>query len=134
MSFSSQPEGEGLRPLVNLVQEHGEARMLGALARCEPSELTAQVICSTAHRAKSREWNYVQLDPDFETGFTRAIRLGPADSAKAIASEARLLYVALTRAKLGIQLIRDIAKRFGIRSTTTEVLGEAVSEPDRFAR
>ena len=134
MVFSNQPEGEGLRPLVNLVQEHGEARMLGALARCEPTEGTAHVVCSTAHRAKGREWNYVQLDPDFEAGSVKAIRLGSAASAKALASEARLLYVAMTRAKLGVQLPREVAKRFGIRNTATEVMGEAIGKPDSLAR
>ena len=123
MSFSTQAEGEGLRALVNLVQEHGEARMLRALSGCEPSETTAQIVCSTAHRAKGREWNYVQLDPDFEAGFGRAVRLGLAQAQKATASEARLLYVALTRAKLGVSLPRDIAKRYGIRSTTKSLLG-----------
>ena len=127
MSFSTQPEGEGLRPLVNLVQEHGEMRMLRALSGCEPTEATAQVICSTAHRSKGREWNYVHLDPDFEAGFVRAARLGPAVSAKLWSSEARLLYVAMTRAKLGLHLPRMIAKRFGICSTTTEILGQLAS-------
>lgn len=102
--------------------------MLRALSGCEASEATAQVICSTAHRAKGREWNYVLLDPDFETGFVRAARLGSSQAAKVSASEARLLYVALTRARLGVQLPRDIAKRFGIRNTTTETLGQAVSQ------
>ena len=125
MSFSNRPEGEGLRPLVNLVQEHGEARMLRALSGCEPSEATAQVVCSTAHRAKGREWNYVHLDPDFEPGFVRAERLPSAEATKIVASEARLVYVALTRARLGVHLPRAIAKRFGIRSTATEVLGRS---------
>ncbi|MBB5058848.1 superfamily I DNA/RNA helicase [Granulicella aggregans] len=123
MSFSTRPEGEGLRALVSLVQEHDETRMLRALSQCEQSESTAQVICSTAHRAKGREWNYVHLDSDFEAGFGRAARLAPAERAKVIASEARLLYVAMTRARLGVQLPRQIAKRFGIRNTTTDILG-----------
>lgn len=72
MDFSVQPGGESLRSLVNLVQEHGERRLLAALDRCEEKEDTAQVVCSTAHRAKGREWNYVRLDPDFEGGFKRS--------------------------------------------------------------
>lgn len=127
MRFSTQPEGEGLRAQVNLVQEHGGDRMLRALAGCEANESLAQVVCSTAHRAKGREWKYVHLDPDFETGFTRAARLGPAEAASVTASESRLLYVALTRARLGIHLPREIAKRFGIRSTTSDILGKMAS-------
>lgn len=127
MRLSTQPEGEGLRALVNLVQEHGAERMLRALAGCEANESLAQVVCSTAHRAKGREWNYVHLDPDFETGFARAARRGPAEASEASAAESRLLYVALTRARLGVHLPREIAKRFGIRSTTDDMLGEAAS-------
>lgn len=57
MSSSIQPEGEHLRSLVTLVQGHGESQILGALSRCEESEETAQVVCSTAHKAKGREWD-----------------------------------------------------------------------------
>ena len=127
LSFSSQPEGEGLRALVSQVQEHGETRMFRALSACEVSEATAQVVCSTAHRAKGREWNYVHLDPDFEASFARAARLNPLEAGKAYASESRLLYVALTRARLGVHLPRAAGKRFGIRSTTNEILGQASS-------
>lgn len=127
MSFSTRPEGEGLRALVNLVTEYGEARLLAALARCEAEEGRAEVVCSTAHRAKGREWAHVHLDQDFEAGFTRAGRLDEGESPAAWAAEARLLYVALTRARLGVYLPRAIARRFGIRSTGAEMLGRAAS-------
>jgi len=122
-NFSNQPQGEGLRNLVNLVQEHGESRILQALSACAQSEATADVICSTGHRSKGREWNYVILDSDFESGFVRAERLARPDSIGMIAAEARLLYVAMTRARLGVQLPRGIGKRFGIRNTKSEILG-----------
>lgn len=52
MSFSTQAEGESLRGLVNLVQEHGQDRMLRSLASCERCEENAQVVCSTDHRSE----------------------------------------------------------------------------------
>lgn len=125
MSFSNRPEGEGLRALMNLVQEHDESCILGVLSKCAPNEATALVICATAHRSKGREWDYVYLDPDCESGFLRAKRLEFAEAAKVTASEARLRYVAMTRARLGVQLPREVAKRFGIRNTTTEILGRS---------
>ena len=70
MSFSRDPEGEHLRGLVNLVQEHGAEPMLSALARCEQNEINAQVVCSTAHRAKGREWKHVHLGCGFRTGLS----------------------------------------------------------------
>ncbi len=65
----------------------------------------------------------MHLDPDFEAGFVRAGRLDSDQSAKAKAAETRLMYVALSRARLGVHLPREIAKLFGIRSTTDEILG-----------
>lgn len=56
MSLSVKPEGEHLRALVSLVQEHGESRMLTALRLCERDETRARIVCLTAHKAKGREW------------------------------------------------------------------------------
>ena len=122
MALSVQPEGEHLRGLVNLVQEHGEDRMLAGLAKCERHEGAAELVCTTAHRAKGREWAYVRLDEDFEVGLLRASKLGLVGTA-AYEAEARLVYVALTRAKRGVQLPSGVQKRFGIRNTTTATLG-----------
>ena len=57
---------------VNLVQGHGEDRMLAALGKCERQEQTAEVLCATAHRAKGRERNYMRLDGNFEASFLLA--------------------------------------------------------------
>ena len=122
LRISLSPEGEHLRSLVLLVQQHGARQILAGLAACERSEASAELVCSTAHRAKGREWNYVRLDADFEAGFLRAMRSPPTDQAADLAAECRLLYVALTRARLGVQLPREIGKRFGIRKTTDEIL------------
>lgn len=125
MSFSTKPEGDILRGLVNLVQKHGEERILQGIGACQPDESSAQVVCSTAHRSKGREWNYVHLDSDFEEGFIRAAKLVGSKSEVGTASETRLLYVALTRARLGIHLPRAIASRFGIRRTSDRIIGES---------
>jgi superfamily I DNA/RNA helicase len=120
MRFSSRAEGGMLRALVNQVQEHGEDRMLRALGSCEATEATSQVVCSTAHRSKGREWDNVRLDRDFEAGFARAERQHSNDARAALAPEARLFYVALTRARVGVQIAPEVARRFGIRDTSTE--------------
>lgn len=126
VTFSRDPEGEHLKSLVNLVQEHGTKPMLSAITRCEQNESTAQVVCSTAHRAKGREWKYVHLDSDFEQGFLRASRAAGKTSESfqaATDAEARLLYVGITRASLAVSLPQDIKKRFGLRNTTDQLLG-----------
>jgi len=69
----------------------------------------------------------VRLDADFESGFIRAGRTTRLDVGRAKSSfdaEARLLYVAMTRARLAVHLPRGIQKRFGLRNTTTEILGK----------
>jgi ATP-dependent exoDNAse (exonuclease V) beta subunit len=128
MAFSTQPEGEYLRGLVNLVQEYGEETMLRAIGRCELKEMTAQVVCSTAHKAKGREWQYVRIDPDFQSGLTRASKTSRSDRARgdhqtSIEAEMRLLYVAITRAKLAVHLPSAIMSSFGLKPTTEAILG-----------
>ncbi len=117
--------------MINLVQEHGEMRILSALDRCEEKEQTAEVLRSTAHRAKGREWAYVHLDTDFESGFVRATKKLSSQANQAGSSfeaEGRLLYVAMTRARLGVHLPREIQKRSGLKKTTSEVLGKPIDQ------
>ena len=131
---SSMPEGEHLRPLLLLIQQHSAARILQGLAACEKVEADAELVCSTTHRAKGRQWSYVRLDEDFEAGFVRAARSPLQERPAALAAESRLLYVALTRGRLGVQLPREIGKRFGIRNTTDASLGGSMSIKDQEKR
>jgi len=119
MSFSAQTEGEHLGALVNLVQEYGEGTMLRALAGCEESESDAQVVCSTAHKSKGREWGYVGIDTDFLEP-----RPQPDQSKRQQeeAAELRLLYVAITRARFAVDLPASILSRFDLKRTTSAVL------------
>ena len=105
--------------------------MLSALDRCEEKENTAQVVCSTAHRVKGREWDFVRLDPDFEIGFRRAERAPEDQRTELIEAESRLLYVAMTRARLAVHLPREIQKRFGLKNTSAEVLGASLQSDDQ---
>lgn len=85
---------QDLKSLVRLVDTHGEDMIIGAVDRLVPEE-DAQVTVSTAHKAKGREWASVRIGAGFvapsadDHGMQR--RLHPA--------EARLIYVAVTRAK-----------------------------------
>jgi superfamily I DNA/RNA helicase len=124
MLFSVEQEGQHLRSLVALVKEYGEATMLSALDSCEKQEKTAQVICSTAHRAKGREWDYVKIDSDFESAFMRRpSQISPDKAQAALEAETRLLYVAMTRARLAVQLPPHLLTQFELEETTTETLG-----------
>lgn len=104
---SEDAQGSELKLLVSLVQRFGAPTLIQALDRM-PSEAKAEVIISTAHKAKGREWARVMLADDFpspktdpDTGETK-----PLDP-----SEIRLLYVAVTRAQreLDITRVRHLA-------------------------
>jgi hypothetical protein len=87
------PQGSDLKLLVRLVDEFGTATIITALSN-PTREVLCDLVVSTAHKAKGREWESVQLASDFPDPAER----GDDDS------EWRLLYVAVTRA----QLVLDI--------------------------
>lgn len=77
--------GGELRLLVNLVDDFTVPVILTALEKM-PSEEAADLVVSTAHKAKGREWSAVQIANDF-TGIEQSD------------PERRLRYVAITRAQ-----------------------------------
>ena len=72
--------------MVELIQSFGTAKLITALNQVVP-ERQADVVVSTAHRAKGREWNDVRLQGDF-------LHVDDMDS-----EDLRLAYVAITRAQ-----------------------------------
>jgi hypothetical protein len=85
-------QGDELRLLVNLIDEFGVGKIREALGGM-PSEQHADLVVSTAHKAKGREWGSVKIAADF-----------PEDRGKLGDEEKRLLYVAVTRAKLALDI------------------------------
>ncbi|MFD3835356.1 UvrD-helicase domain-containing protein [Streptomyces sp. NPDC058642] len=91
--YAAEEDGS-LEVLVKLVDEHGPARIVAA-ADGLVSEQQAELVVSTAHKAKGREWPCVRIHGDFrapkpdeKTGLVILPR-----------EEARLAYVAVTRAR-----------------------------------
>ena len=78
--------GEDMKLLVRLIDNFGSKDIVAGVQQM-PNEDKAEVIISTAHKSKGREWKSVLLAQDFPQS---------ADSSKA---DLRLLYVALTRAQ-----------------------------------
>lgn len=79
-----------LRVLVGLVDRYGVDTMLRVANRAV-EERDADLIVSTAHKAKGREWSSVRIADDFNA---------PAPGEDVDRSELMLTYVAVTRAKL----------------------------------
>jgi len=89
--YSKLDEGEDLRLMVKLIDEFTCDAILGAL-KAMPAEKDADLVISTAHKSKGREWDSVQLAADFPT------------KSKCSDSDRKLLYVSVTRAKLELDV------------------------------
>lgn len=90
----AKEEDNSLKVLVDLIDEHGPAAILTA-AEGLTDEKQADLVISTAHKSKGREWKRVRIHGDF-----KAPRPDPQTQHIAIRrEEARLAYVAVTRAR-----------------------------------
>ncbi|MGW1278874.1 UvrD-helicase domain-containing protein [Streptomyces tsukubensis] len=101
----NDPAGRDLQPLVDLVARHGAGTLLQAAGQLVDEE-HADITISTTHKAKGRQWDTVQIAGDFrpppdqeETDAHGKPLPGAIDDA-----EARLAYVAVTRARRRLDL------------------------------
>jgi superfamily I DNA/RNA helicase len=110
VDFTQSDEGETLRSFAAIVQAHGEENLLGQLASVAREEEGSDLIISTGHKAKGREWDSVALYSDFEP------RLDKKDPSKTVLNEeeARLLYVAVTRARQLLVVPPRLAERWNV--------------------
>lgn len=103
--------GSDLRVLVKLIDDHGPDRIIAACDALAGSEHSADVVISTAHKAKGREWSTVRIGADFNPPSP-----DPEDPQGRILvprEEAMLAYVAVTRAQqvldnVGLAWVRDV--------------------------
>lgn len=104
--FSSCPEGEHLKMFVSLVDKQGEKNLMAGLGRTV-HENESDLIVSTAHKSKGCEWDNVIIEHDFlkERPQEKKKKKGASKPKPEIsASELRLFYVAVTRAKKNIDI------------------------------
>lgn len=102
-------EAGELASLVRLLREHTHTAVLAATGRMTP-EADAEVVCSTAHKAKGRQWGSVAVAPDF----TEPVPAAEGVPGAVPRTEAMLAYVTVTRARdhlddAGLAWIRDRA-------------------------
>ena len=84
-------EAQEIKTMVELIQSFGIGELISALNQVV-TEKRAEVVISTVHRAKGREWNSVRLAGDF---------LHRDDMDK---EDLRLAYVAVTRAQITLDM------------------------------
>lgn len=102
VEFARTDEGAHLVTFVNLVEKRGERQLMWALNRTVDEE-KADLVISTGHKSKGREWKSVRLMDDFLRSSPGDRKEGGPDPA-----ELRLLYVALTRAKESLEVPEPI--------------------------
>jgi superfamily I DNA/RNA helicase len=129
--FAMQPEGEHLKSFVQLVNEHGEERLIEIVNKCEPTEKHADLVVSTTHKAKGLEWNRVLVDKDFDASFGKTCKLENRNlvilDRKKFAEDTRVLYVAMTRARDAVELPQGVMSYFGLKNTREEPIGYPLS-------
>lgn len=92
--YAEEPAGSDLRVFVKLIEQHGPEDLIRALAACS-DEQHADVVISTAHKSKGREWPSVLIADDYTEPVDDKGKPKPVEPA-----DAMLAYVAVTRAKL----------------------------------
>jgi superfamily I DNA/RNA helicase len=95
----SDPDGQQLRPLVKAVDTFGTEVIHSAVKQLS-DEREAQVTVSTAHKAKGRQWDSVRIGE----GFTCPPKDEDGVQLPMLSAEARLIYVAVTRARHGLDI------------------------------
>ncbi|MFF0721316.1 UvrD-helicase domain-containing protein [Micromonospora sp. NPDC003816] len=92
---AAQDDASGnLQVLVKLIDDHSPAQILRVVGSLV-DEANADVVISTAHKAKGREWDTVRIAGDF-----REPRVDPVTHrVRLVADELMLAYVAVTRAR-----------------------------------
>ena len=97
VEFSRMDDGEHLASFVNIIETHGERKLLDALSKTS-TEQDADVTISTVHKAKGREWPGVRLAEDFSVPIVKE------EDCSFDKEEVRLMYVALTRAMAAVNI------------------------------
>jgi superfamily I DNA/RNA helicase len=92
--YVQDESGSDLKVFVKLIDEYGVQTVMN-VANTAVDERYADVIVSTAHKSKGREWDSVKIAPDFREPVEEDGT--PSDPVK---SECNLAYVSVTRAKL----------------------------------
>ncbi|WP_327408270.1 UvrD-helicase domain-containing protein [Streptomyces sp. NBC_01281] len=99
------PAGSDLQPFVDLIDSHGPDAILAAVDELT-DEKHADVVVSTAHKAKGREWSAVRIADDFPPpkDTDQHDAQGRPIAEPVNDADARLAYVAITRARRQLDL------------------------------
>lgn len=115
LEYTHEVSNSDLKPLVSLIEKVGENALIEALFKSNSNDYDC--VITTAHKSKGLEFNKVKLGGDF------FYKESMSEGEKPLTDdEARLLYVAATRAKkqLDISALNPLFKKIGY-NTQAEV-------------
>ena len=123
---------EILVSVLRTISSVGAQEVIRAMESLEPNESKADVIISTIHKAKGRQWDSVYIDWD-------ASSLNRTTRASAINDELMLMYVAATRARRVLVMQREALSNLDIEAPTEGMTGnpqlfDLMSDPDQATR
>lgn len=112
VDFAESEEGQSLRSFVKIVNSYGESDLIRMIKAVSKEEAGADLIVSTGHKAKGREWDSVALSSDFEP------RIDKDNPKKMVMNqeEARLLYVAVTRTRKLLVVPPRLAEKWNVEA------------------
>lgn len=130
VEFSKNGEGEHLQTFVNLVESRGERQLMWALNRTVDEKM-CDIIVSTAHKAKGREWSKVRLMDDFlKSSSRRQNNSGQNEKSNGYdPAELRLFYVALTRAREEMEVSSNLMPLLGLQASAESIYDSAPLVP-----
>lgn len=88
LDYTQTPDGSDIRPLIDLVQRLGADEVMCRLQGATTEKKRSALTISTVHKAKGREWDYVEIESDWRAMKTVVRK-----------DEMRLMYVALSRGR-----------------------------------
>ena len=103
VTFSEEPGGGDLKALVNLINVYGVGDIIDACKRLVPERSgNSDIVVSTGHKSKGREWTSVQVGEDFASREPKPFEnplTGELEPGVIGRHDAMLHYVVTTRAK-----------------------------------
>lgn len=118
-SFAQTSEGRSYQTIVQIIQKYGALNLKKMLEGVAPNESEADLVLTTAHKSKGKEWSHVEVCDDFASDSRiRSLQQSTYSFADSSVEEITLLYVALTRGKISLNIsdrileVLDLARYF----------------------
>lgn len=116
-------DGAELQRWVKLFDEYSTDGLRGMLQSLPACEEDSDVVYSTGHKSKGREWSDVRLTDDFLKGISED-KTGTPKRAEDHAAEMRLYYVAVTRGRDAVEIPSTLVSKLRLLETAPVTVEE----------